>query len=344
MALGSHHWTLFGYDLRTLPAIWSASWREVLWNQDAPLRHRLDEPVAVRDPWIAAQQTPGQKWVGRQTGTQSSEACAQLLPDQMVLICWLNIPERAEAHLTSALALEVRARSPFPADDTRFGWRIAGREGGVLRVCLAIVSRSAVHSYLERYLTADEMAKTEVWTRVEDIYVVIEGFGEQLRHTRYTRHLKRLFAWCGYALIVSILLMALPVGLRAIQLEHYQQELVSVQRGSAEAVRLRNELAKNNERAQEIIRLVHSTANPYDELLQLTYLLDNTVWLTSLEQRGDKLRIDGMAENAAELMQQLSAQARYSDVRAPSAIRRDPRTGQERFVLDITLAAQEKRQ
>lgn len=338
MALGSHHWTLFGYDLRTLPAIWLASWRDVLWSEDAPLRYWLDEPVEVREPWASAGPDPSTQLVGRRSNDQTCRAKAQLLPDQMVLVCWLNIPERAEAHLSSALALEIRARSPFPADDTSFGWRIAGRAGGVLRVCLTIVSRSAVHAYLERHLSATEVETEEVWVRVADLYLVISGFGEQRRHVRYSGRLKRLAAWCGYVLLLSVVLMLLPVGLRAIQLQHYQDELASVQAGSAEAVRLRNELAINNERAREITRLAQAAGKPYDELLRLTFLLNDSIWVSALELRGEKLRIDGMAENAAELMQLLSAQPHYSDVRAPSAIRRDARTGQERFVLEITLA------
>lgn len=340
MALGSHHWTLFGYDLRTLPAIWLASWREVLWSQDAPLRSWLDEPVLVREPWVE-NQAPTTQLVGRATGSQTGEAKAQLLPEQMVLVSWLNIPERAEAHLASALALEIRARSPFPADDTSFGWRVAGRAGGMLRICLAIVSRSAVHTYLERYLEPAEVSSTEVWARVDDLYLVITGFGEQQRHLRYRSHLKRLGGWCGLVLLLSLLLMIVPVGLRAIQLQHYQDELINAQRGSAEAVRLRNELAVNNERAVEITRLVAAAGKPYDQLLHLTHLLDDSIWLSSFELRGEKLRIDGMAENAAELMQLLSVQPHYADVRAPSAIRRDARSGQERFVLDITLALPE---
>lgn len=341
MALAGHHWTLFGYDLRTLPALWITSWREVLWSQDAPLRHWLDESVKVTEPWADSQNPPSIHLVGRHSGSQASIAHAQLLPDSMVLVCWLNIPERAEVHLSSALALEVRARSPFPADDTSFGWRIHGRANGMLHVSLAIVSRSAVLVYLERFLSEDQLHSTEVWVRVDNLYLVVEGFGEKLRHTRYARHLKRLLGWCGYVFLISILLLAVLVGLRAVQLEHYQQQMESAQRGSSEAVRLRNDLVKNNERAEEITRQVYLGGNPYDELLTLTYLLDDAIWLNSFEFRGDTLRVDGMADNAARLMQTLSTQQRYADVRAPSAIRLDPRTGQERFVLDITLARPE---
>src|SRR5690606_22776790 len=145
--------------------------------------------------------------------------------------------------------------------------------------------------------------------------------------------LKRLLGWCGYVFLISILLLAVLVGLRAVQFEHYEQQMENAQRGSAEAVRLRNDLAKSNERAREITGQVHSAGNPYDEILTLTYLLDDAIWLNSFEFRGDTLRVDGMADNAARLMQTLSTQPRYADVRAPSAIRRDPRTGQERFVL-----------
>jgi general secretion pathway protein L len=340
MALGSHHWTLFGYDLRTLPALWVASWREVLWSQDAPLRRWLDEPVSVREPWVDTGLVPESRLLGSQPHSSKSMANAQLLPNEMVLVCWLNIPERAEAHLVSALALEVRARSPFPEDDTRFGWRIAERERGNIRVCLVLVSRSATQNYLQKFLSPEDCANTEAWVRVDELYVVIEGFGEVLRNFRYSQHLKRLGLLCGGILLLVCMLMILPVGLRAIQLAHYEQGLVDARARSVEAVRLRDQLMQRNEQAEEVTRLLKSSGSPYTELLTLTYLLDDTVWLTSLEMRGNKLRIDGMAGNAAELMQSLSAQPHYLDVRAPSATRLDARSGQERFVFDITLAGE----
>lgn len=341
MAATSHQWILFGYDLRRLSALWSASWREVFWNPDAPLRQWLDEPVWVREPWVDASLTPETYRLGQQTQSHKTTANAQLLPKDMVLVAWLNIPEQAEAHLASVIALEVRARSPFSDDDVRFGWRVVSRADGVVRVCLILVSRSATQAYLQHYLTADDLATTEVWAQVDDFYVVLEGFGEQRRHSRYTQQLKRLGLLCGGILLLSLILMVVPVGLRAIQLAHYEQDLVTARTRSVAAVQLRDQLVKNNERAQEVTQLLQSSSNPYQELLTLTYLLNDSVWLISLELKGNKLRIDGMADNAAELMQLLSAQPQYSDVRAPSATRRDPRSGQERFVFDITLASGE---
>ncbi len=339
MRIDSHQWVLFGFDLRTVGGLWRSAWRDVFWGQDARLRVWLDEPVLVhapRDTAEAASEVLG----FHQGGKVLAEA--QRLPDERVLSFWLNLPEKAEAELESALALEVRAKSPYPPDDTSYGWRIASRLDGMLRVCVVIVSRSDVQTYLHAHMDSETAAGLEVWARVEGLDIVIPGFGEVQRETRYKARLRRMLAWGAYCLIVSILLLAVPVGLRSIQAEHYQDELNRVQRQSAEAVRLRNQLSESNERIQEIQRLLVQAGDPYVELVRLTHLLDDSVWLLSFDLRGDKLRIDGMADNAAELMQLLSEQPGYVDVRAPSAIRREQRSTQERFVLDIGLRAEVK--
>lgn len=338
MALTDQHWNLFGYDVRTLPALWTSAWREVLWSEEAPIRQWLDEPVAVYEPWQEGQPAPQMRIVGRGGKQTKPSTVARLLPDDLVLSCWLNLPEKAEGHLLSAIALDVRARSPFPADDTVFGWRIAGREAGILRVCLCIASRSAVSAWLHRFLTPEEIAVTEVRAEVEQHYVIIEGFGEGFRNQRYTRQLKKLGLWAGLILVLSLLLIMIPAGLRAIQLNYYQNELAEAQQASRAAVEYRNNLTASNERILEANRQLASAGNPHRELVRLTALLNDEVYLNTFEHTAGRIRIDGMADNAAQLMSILSESVWYSDVKAPSAIRRDNRSGLERFVLDLTLA------
>ncbi|MBE8718867.1 PilN domain-containing protein [Cellvibrio polysaccharolyticus] len=338
MALTGQQWNLFGYDLRTLPSLWLSAWREVLWSEEAPVRRWLDEPVRVHGSRYQQGVNSDSRIVGSSAGTSSDViAVARILPDDMVLSCWLNLPEKAEGHLLSAIELEVRARSPFPADDTVSGWRIAGRTGGVLRVSLCIASHSAVNAWLHRHLPLEEAEKTEIWAEVDGHPVVLQGFAEDLRNQRYAARLKRLGLWGLCILALSIALMAVPVGLRAIQLDHYESELARVQQASTQAVRFRNALASDNERIAEVNRQFLLANNPHRELVRLTALLDDTVYLNSYEQTTSRIRIDGMAVNAAQLMSLLSDTAWYVDVKAPSAIRREGRIEMERFVLDLTL-------
>lgn len=338
MALTGQHWNLFGYDLRTLPALWLSAWREVLWSEEAPVRRWLDEPVRVFDSSSGiGSDNPG-KVVGNAASESSSViAIARVLPDDLVLSCWLNLPEKAEGHLLSAIELEVRARSPFPADDTVSGWRIAGRAGGVLRISLCIASHSAVNEWMHGFLSKEEAEKIEIWAYVDGHPVVLQGFAEGLRNQRYAARLKKLGVWGVCIFGLSIALMAIPVGLRAIQLNHYEAELIHAQQASAPAVRFRNALAADNERITEVNRQFVLANNPHRELVRLTALLDDTIYLNSYEQTTARIRIDGMAINAAQLMSVLSDTAWYVDVKAPSAIRREGRIEMERFVLDLTL-------
>lgn len=326
MATDSRNWQLFGYDLHSVLGLWRAGWRELFWGQGSRLRALLDEPVRVHYPDSALEPS-------------GETASAQVLPDDLVLTRWLSLPQAVEGELLSVLALEVRANSPFPADDTCFGWRIGSRANNQLRVCLAIVSRSAVLGYLRGHLAEQAVERTEVWAEVDGQLLVVEGFGETRRYDRYRRRLRRLGLYSAYCLLVLLLILSVPMGIRYAQWQSYETLYQDTRREAADAVRLRNQLTASEQRLAAIKEEIAAAGKPYRELQRLTGLLGDDIWLSQFELRGDRLRIQGEADNAAALMQELSTRGWYSDVRATAAIRRQ-RSGKESFALELTPSAQ----
>ncbi len=325
MATGSHNWQLFGYDLRGLAGLWRAGWGELFWGQDSRLRRLLDEPVRVNFPDSEPVPAHG--------------ASAQVLPDDLVLARWLKLPEAVEADLLSVLALEVRANSPFPEDDTCYGWRIGARANKQLHICLVIVSRSAVLSYLRERLGELGAEHTEVWAQVDEQLLVIEGFGEARRYQRYRRRLRRLGFYTVYGLLLMLAILSAPMAVRYAQLQAYESLYEETRREAGEAIRLRSQLTASEQRLNDIKAELAASGQPYRELVRLTSLLGDDAWLSQFELRGDRLRIQGEANNAAALMQELSTRGWYTDVRASSAIRRQ-RSGAESFALEMTASAE----
>lgn len=333
MPLASQQWILFGYDLRQLSTLARTLWSEVLNSPDGFLRRNFDEQVTLiqldknnrEDISVAA--------IGG--ANLPAKSTAIVLPDELQLSLLLNLPVAAESYLESAVALEVQMRSPFAAGDTVYGYREVTRKEGTLEVALVLASKSAVEAYLNR---AANYPPSELWANVYGHWVVISGYAENAREQRYKRRLLRVAAWSMAIFLLTLVLMAIPVGLRHIQLNYYQDQQFSAQQAAAPALALRNSLVASNQRIEEINAWLAGQPNGLQELARLTAALPDDAYLTNLELSKEKLRIEGMASNAALLMQTLSELNYYSKVTAPSAIRRDPRSQLERFVLDLQVS------
>lgn len=330
----SQRWNLFGLDLRDAYQYWHAAWQELFSGERSWLRRSLEETVRVSLPEIG---TEHYYRAGKQVQKQKSKTHACIIPDQLVLLKELNLPANVELELESLLALEVRARSPFLEEYTSYGWRIAGYKGGQIQVCLVMLSRATVLSYLRKNNLAESGQDIEVWASVDNKPIVINGFGELSRYQRHQQRVKWLIAGTIYSLVMLALLISIPVAVKYHQLEIRDKQYVAVQQSSAKAVDLRMDLATNNERAREINQLLANSSDPYPIIERLSELLSDKIWLNSVDIRGDKVLIDGFASNAAALMQKLSEQSEIEKVRAPSAIRFDSRSRKEHFVLELTM-------
>ncbi|MFN2288648.1 MAG: hypothetical protein ABR578_09995 [Chromatocurvus sp.] len=330
-------WTLFGYDTRQVGQHWLAAWRDLLWGTDSPLRQRLDEVVVTR---CDAGERVYQSGVEIQGDVSlPAEPCRAIcLPDDLLLHKTLTLPLAAESELPSVIALEVNANSPFSHDDTAFGWRVRERSGTQLQVDLLIASRSAIMAWLGKAHDIHDRQARELWGDSGAGMVVLGGFGEARRESRYRTRLLRAGVMSGVALGLLLLIAGLAAGARQVELGRMEALADSTAREAESAAALRTSLAEANRQIRAARDIVASYPNPHVEIARLTRLLDDTAFAAHMSVRGDVIRLRGRATDAAAVMQRLSAQPQYSEVTAPQAIVRVGNTDLEQFYLDIRLA------
>jgi hypothetical protein len=276
---------------------------------------------------------------------QSGEPCTQapfefdaiLLPDELALARPLRIPLAAESDLAAVLALEVNANSPFSADDTAYGWLIVGRDEAYLQLSLAIVSMSAVMEYVGRQYDNHDSRDHEIWVEVDGAMVVVRGFGEYQRDSRYRNRLRR----CGVMLAISAVLVLLIAGVAAgakrAELLHVEALVANTQREAAEASGMRTSLAQANETIGAANKLVDLYPNPHYEIARLTQLLGDDAHIVQFAMSGREIRLRGRAMDAASVMQKLTNEPAYVEVTAPQAIVKVGNSGLEQFSLNISL-------
>ena len=329
------NWELFGYDMRHLGGYWTAAWRDVLWSHDSPIRKRLDEVVTVQSGSGARSYQAGTVC----EGILDSDCKAVLLPDDLVLCKQIPVPLQAEGEMASLLELEVRSSSPFTAADTRWGWAVVARDEATIRIALAIVSASATMTFLGREYDSHDGHAQEVWAEIDGNMVVVQGFGEDLRESRYRRRLLH----CG-ALIAAIGLLVLAmVGVSTLfkgaELQRLER-MASVTAGAAaEASQLKSLLALANETIAAANEVVAAYPNPHAEIARLTRLLEDDASISSFSMAGSDIRLRGRAGNAALVMEELTDEPTYRDVMSPQATSRRP-DGQEQFYLNIRVGAE----
>jgi general secretion pathway protein L len=334
MLEAGNNWELFGFDVRRIGKHWSSAWKEFLWGYDSPVKARLDEMVQVR-----SQQGLTHYHGGTPVSYGGEAKCeAVMLPDASVLTKSLSMPRAVEADLDAVMALEIGAHSPFPAGDTSYGWRVVGRSESSLQIQLAVVSISATMSILGRDYDCHDPGAYEVWAGTDAAPIVLNGFGEGKRHARYRRRLIRVGAMLAYAAIIVVMVFGAAAAAKYVELQRVQQMAVEVQREAGDASASRSLLALASESIAAVGKYVVEHPSPHRELARLTRLLPDDASVQQFTMNGRDIRLRGQARNAAEVMEQLTAEPAYEEVTAPQAIKRLGNTGMEGFVLKIRLA------
>lgn len=328
------NWVLFGYDVRRIGGYWLAAWRDLLWSTDSPLRARLDEAVHL----TGETSDSAYYQAGEPVSPLATECQAVLLPPELVLERELDLPIAAEDSLESALALEVAASSPFGPDDTAWGWRVLARNVDAISLGLGIASRSGAMTYLARQYDSHDSRAQEIWAEVGGAMLVLGGFGESHRESRYRRRLLRSAVMVAASAALLLVISAVAAGVKYLEMQQVQEMASSVQRDASKASSMRSALGLANETIAAANALLVDHPSPHYELARLTGLLPDNASLTNFTLDGRNLRIKGKAGDAASVMQTLTDHPAYEDVKSPRAITKLGDTGLEQFYLELQLS------
>lgn len=333
MAEPVQHWELFGYDTRKLGTHWRAAWSALLWGQDSPVRRRLDEPVNLHreDGSSRCYQA------GVPSPSTGAECAAILLPEDIVLARELTLPRAVEDELDAVLAIEVRVHSPFPEEDTAWGWTLLRRDEHSVVVQLVIASRASALSFMGRVFDIHDPAEREVWASAGGRVIALSGFGETRRETLYRSRLARVGLRIGAIILLVLLIAGAATALKRTELRQVQALASATEARAADVSAMRSALVAVNESVLAVNGVLSAYPNPHLELARLSALLDDDTFIQRFEMTGDTINLRGRARDAADVMKRLIAEPAYARVEAPRAISQVRGTDLEQFHLQITL-------
>ena len=337
----------FGIDTAQWPAQWQAAGALLL---GLPVLRRL----APRLP-VLLHQADGRTthWLVAQGVAQPVAAAAPgpairalQLPAERVLERHLTLPPLAAADVAQAVALDVAAASPFGAEQTVWGFRSERLDGERLRVDVAITARAQVEQSLQAAALAGDPLP-EVWVLPATTAtlagamrpIVLQGFGEGLRQARARRGIGQRLGLAALALLVLAALAVTPTALQRAKARQAMAAFDAMQKQAAPQLAQREALMKQLERLQTLAQLQEQQLALGPVLDLLTRTLPDGAWLTGLRVEGNKLVLNGLADDAAALVQRLAEQPGAHDVRLTSPATRGAGAAKETFIIELGLDA-----
>lgn len=257
------------------------------------------------------------------------------LPEEYVLFQDLNLPDLPEPALRRALALQVERISPFSPDESVWGWRCLERSDDGLKVRLAVTSRRQIER-CRQSLGDRANGIDEVWAEAEPV-LLLQGFGEGRRRAFETGRFRLRLTLATVVLAGFFILSSLHfLHLRAITLEA-QERYDQLQRVSAEVLAHRDELMRLQSVASTVEHAITTQADLLTAIELLSETLPDSVYVSSLDQDGNVVRITGQGPNASAVVEKLGQVPRFKNVRSIGAITRLNDDGIERFSVEFSL-------
>ncbi len=335
------HSRFFGLELSSLGNELRAAWMDVLqWPVFAwltpPAVVRLNHVDETQSWWLVGKRVAR---LSDKRKANSADSVAVELPEHLVLQRSVVFPAMSEEDTSMAVAMDVKANSPFVAEDLVWGYSARRVSAAQQQVQALLASRKQITQFLEgRTTPLPEDAAPEIWVVAdEQLPIVIAGFGETRRATKTLARRRMVLALLASLLMLMVLIAVTPsLQLRSRALEAMDAYTTAGQRTSALMAR-REALVRATDQLRALKELMTDRVDSLKVFDALTRVLPDDTSLLTLQIQGLKVSIAGQTSNAAALMQLLGAQPGLREVRAPTAATRPLGTTKDSFSIEFML-------
>jgi len=281
----------------------------------------------------------GLPWVRRLMPATPAEEPVSRFPAQRTLWRQVEVPANGFASIARIASLEVRVHSPFPAEDTAWGYRVRRQGAAGFLVRIAICRRSAVTAWLQSmqvpvssvdqvWVVAGDTASAAVPVRLRE-----EVAPSQRSRTRF------YWSWQGFWLLAAVALVTAsqwyPVMLSGAQLRAMVEHERQLTSQAEPAAMLRREIEGLQEVETLLAQINADAVQTIEVLARLTEAIDDESWVEGFQADARAVRVTGYSANAATVLEGLN-RAGLADVRLAAPAVRDQRTGLERFIIELS--------
>jgi general secretion pathway protein L len=266
------------------------------------------------------------------------------LPEEQALVQRLRLPMAVEPNLRRVLGYTMDAHTPFSADQVYYDGRVLARDrpARMLDIELSVAPRAPVDTALAALgavgVHPDRVAVGRAGADTCPEEVNLLATGRRQRGTRLQRVLNT--ALVVLALTLAAALAALPLWEKHRTLRALEADLAVAGQAAEAARALRAEIHRLSADASFLSEKRRAAPLVLTILDELTRLLPDDTWVSSLRLREGGVELNGHSEASAALIPVLDASPLFGNVRFLSPVTRDRLADDERFHLAMDLAAE----
>jgi general secretion pathway protein L len=247
---------------------------------------------------------------GRMVLERPGKETIVLVVNKPPLVREIRLPVAAQRGLNQVLDYEMDQFTPFRASEVFFSYRILEQAHGSTEIDVEIIliPKSWVQVLLDR-LEALAVTPISIEVRLRDggMHQIPIRRTDPARQAR-DRLLRRTVWTVTAALAVAA--VAFPVVRQSLALASAEDRVAELRPKVEEAETLRRRLAAESEGASRIAALRQAAGAPLEILADLTDVIPDDTFLTSLTLRRDRLVVEGHSAAATRLIAALAAQKR----------------------------------
>jgi len=290
-------------------------------------------PIAGAD----AQQS--NHYFSRMAGVHGSEGLVLVAPE-LVYQRTIALPLMSEWRLGKLIRFEAMRYDPMPSAQNYFDYRVADRDlaSRLIYVDLFYIRQKSIDA-ANIFAAAHGLTVCGACVGSEDFSIRLPRL---LRPPSYKgwlskrqTHLLQRSAAVFAVLVIALTMLLVRIETAELSAQRNLEHLRAAFAATQPERRLRQSIideidALNAERQKPLAIAV---------IAEITHLLPDSVWLTSMTNNDDSVEMHGFATKASDLVEVLSRSALFRDVRFNGPIAKDAQMNTERFDLRLRLGA-----
>jgi general secretion pathway protein L len=252
----------------------------------------------------------------------------------------VRLPMGAEDQLRDVIGYEMDRLTPFAASDVYYDFEVVSRDVSrrTLEVDLVIALRTGVDAILA--LLAER--------GIEPSQLTVTGGAPSLnllprehRKARASRLRIVPTLLSALAAILAIVIVAYPLVQQRIELRQLQREVAELRPTALAADKVRTDIAAAVEQGNFFAARRNAGPTKISVLNELAGVIPDDTWLTRVQVDGTTVRIHGESEGASSLIGLIDQSEIFADPKFSSPVTKNPRTGNDRFVIEATIGIRE---
>jgi len=255
----------------------------------------------------------------------------------------VSLPFGTEDRIAEVLGYEMDRLTPFLKDDVYFHYRVTGRDAGrrVINIDLVVALRKTVDDILAR-LKERRIVPTKVTLRggagsSDRTVSPVNLLPPDRRAATASKRTLLPTALTALAALLAAVAIAYPLVHQKIQLISLDDETSKVSQAAIVAEQTRDEIAEAVRQGGFFADKWASMPTKIRLLNELTRIVPDDTWLARVQILGTTVRIHGESEGASSLIGLIEASELLRDVRFSSPVTKNPRTSNDRFVIEAQV-------